>query len=448
MYEDIFNSENNNQNFNNINNNTNLDHVEEKSFNKKSKLLFFNKLLFRITSIIFFILGPLPLFLAFFLGEAVWIIPLILLPYMARFILFIECLISLSYIILLVFAKKNNDSNMYIISVDSLYSSLVFMIIIIMLLLFYNIILMAVVIILSYLIIKIVHRHIENNIIETEHKTIYKISFLLTLLLFIISISYIVFYFVQNNDIIMLEKNNEELKMMNKEGIPSRLSNMVISLCDGDYDVVYQSKENKNAGIFECNESHEVYSVEDKNKRSGFSKLGIMAYYGKTKDEIVEKYFPNKHYFYADYDMQYVDDDFVLLLEENSKEELIENNIDNLYNFIEEKNKKYKTYIDIKIFYNNSLNAVKNTLDIVALKAVSGVYTGTIPVRSTSEYSFYADPDQKVLMEIGKNNSLYSRQTRNAIKNNEYIDIVVKNGQTIKKEELYRQLQSSWKKYN
>lgn len=245
----------------------------------------------------------------------------------------------------------------------------------------------------------------------------------------------------------IMEKKNSDLDNVGENSIPlydvELFENMVKAACYGDFIEIYRSPKDYNRGLFQCEESMEVYSFSDLREDSYYI-YGSAEYYGTTKDDLVEKYFPNAHYLYRNlYNADY-HDELILMLEADSEDDLVNRSVDKLYEYIKELNEKYKTDIDITILYTEKLDEVKTTMDYVLL----GVYTRNaswLPHgNGFGRYILSVDLDYENIKEIAADPTLYSGQTRDAIKFKRHIFTKVTNGRTITKEMLESQLRNSF----
>ena len=222
------------------------------------------------------------------------------------------------------------------------------------------------------------------------------------------------------------------------------LAKMVYAVCRGEYDVVYQS--NEDTGIFECKGSSEVYSVTDYHKgKTGYYSSASAAYLGNMYDETVEKYFKDTQYMYRNFRNENLGEDLILLVEAQSEDEVIENTIDGIYECIKEKNSKFITPINVIVFYTEKLDTAKSTLDYVVLSTAIGTHSSLPNGNVFGEYAFDMDYEMPAIGEIASNPSLYSSQTRDALKFHRHIFAEIDNGRKITKDELYTTLKDSFK---
>lgn len=239
------------------------------------------------------------------------------------------------------------------------------------------------------------------------------------------------------------EKEDVSQNSKNKINSKGFLNDMVREVCYGDYEIIYKSIYNDGMGIFMCSDRYEIYSFKEDRRESYFT-YGKAEYYGTIRDDLVEKYFPNAHYLYRKLYNEAYHDELILLLAADSETELVEKNIDAVYAYIKELNKEYKTDLDITILYTNSLDTVKTTMDYILL----ATYTKNVPWlphgNGFGKYILEVDSNYECLQEIGADKTLYSSQTRDALKLKRHIYTQITNGREITKESLKRRLENSF----
>lgn len=238
------------------------------------------------------------------------------------------------------------------------------------------------------------------------------------------------------------EQNRDEGELTDAEMLERR----VTAICGKDYATVYKSSDN--TGIFKCNDyTKGIYSITNP-ERTGeeYKRMALAAYLGTDDDEIANKYFGDKLYIYQDYKNTSIRNQLILLVEGNSEEMIVEQNLDAINNYIKELNEKYKTDIKITVFYTDSLNQTSDLKDYVVLLAAAGFYDGWLPYgNGFGNYYYTSDKETPALVELAENPNLYSNQTRDAIKFHRHIEAEIDNGKEITKEALRQSLHDSFK---
>lgn len=240
--------------------------------------------------------------------------------------------------------------------------------------------------------------------------------------------------------------------------VPAGLSDLVFAICENQpYSVVFMSTTNPNSGLFECNESHEVYSVtgptETTDESASTGKpatsnpriMGSAFYFGTTSDPLINRYFPaftGAKYLFRDFRpvdgpnkspaREQIPSELVLLLPGTSDEELVTTNLGSIANLLREHG---ETELRFSLFYTDATDTIQTTRDFILIAA-----TGTItlndwlPHGSTYEsiidgepgkYEFTIDHDLPALIDLGADPALYSSQTRDAIKSRRHISTVL-----------------------
>lgn len=238
------------------------------------------------------------------------------------------------------------------------------------------------------------------------------------------------------------------------EGVPAALSDLVFAICQNQpYSIVYMSTTNPNSGLFECNESHEVYSVtgptEPSDDKSGGSKSsegkisGQAFYFGVTSDPLINRYFPaftGAKYLFRDFrpaadgtthrpkTSEQIPSELVLLLPAQSDEELVTTNLGSIANLLREHG---GTELRFSLFYNDATDTVQTTRDFILIAAANTITLNDwLPHGATYEsiidgapgtYTFTIDHDLFALIDLGADPSLYSSQTRDAINSRRHI---------------------------
>lgn len=250
-------------------------------------------------------------------------------------------------------------------------------------------------------------------------------------------------------DYTAIERLAEAQTAARVDGVPPVLSDLVFAICGNQpYSVVFMSVTNPNSGLFECM-NHEVYSVAGPIETSETTILGRAFYFGTTSDALISRYFPastGAKYLFRDFRpadktttsatgtsskpraTEQLPSELVLLLPGTSDEELVTNNLSSIANLIREHG---ATELRFSLFYNDNLDTVLTTRDFILIAA-----TGTITLNDwlphgdtyqsiidgqPGTYQFEIDHDLSALLDLGADPTLYSAQTRDAIKSHRHI---------------------------
>ena len=270
-------------------------------------------------------------------------------------------------------------------------------------------------------------------------------------------------------DITGKEKVQTELELIGSaqqaarlEGVAEGLSDLAFTLCNGQYEVVYQSEELPDTGLFECKDSHDVYVVSGPLEAQAEYKTnsvvtGAAFYLGTTSNALVSQYFPTDsgvRYLYRELKERTEPSELVLLVPAANEQEVIAKLADPLTNLINAHSSQNQD-LRISIFYNPELNSVYNTRDFIIMagaadtialndylpngNSLSGYVSGR---RGT--YIYRPDSELKVLVDLGSKPLIYSAQTRNAITANRHITFVAEKGREYSAEEVINMMSLSF----
>ena len=229
-------------------------------------------------------------------------------------------------------------------------------------------------------------------------------------------------------------------KILEKINNKNELDKMVTTICNGSYDKVYTYEDFKDQGIYQCKDNSNVYYVRDLKEY----RIGEIYELGNTKEEIVEKMFPNSIYFYKESKVTSMPNELRIALEANSEEDLINKYSEKLYGFIKNLNIDYKEDIQLIIFFNDSLSGVNSTYDkLFLMKGLKNQQS--VMATQTGEYIFN-DGDPYILLStifIDKNS--YPAKIYNSIKKNRNINIKITDGKTITYDDFVERLRNSFR---
>lgn len=251
---------------------------------------------------------------------------------------------------------------------------------------------------------------------------------------------------VDSAEIAQLAANQAQARV---DGVPERLSDLTFTICNGKYQVIYLD-DSVASGVFECAETHEVYSITDSALPTVNSVRGLAMYLGTTQDPAISRTFPTSYYLYHHLpDMS--EAELALIVPAYSETELVDNLVQPVLNYWQTHN---TTNLFLNIFYANSLQDIETTSDYVLLAAlgtismsdqlprgntISGYYNGTIV-----DYIFQPDIELLALNNFGANPSLYPAIIREALRTNRHISIHLQAGQEYDFDSMRELLQNSF----
>lgn len=212
------------------------------------------------------------------------------------------------------------------------------------------------------------------------------------------------------------------------EGVAEQLSNLIYTLCGGRYSIIGLS-EFTPAGLFECNENGEVYSVaedtlEEKNPTGGAT------YMGTTKDPAVGIYFPNAYYLYRSLPQVLSEDELALMLPAASEQELVDNLTPMLLSYWQD-HSDHNLFLNA--FYNTDINQITQTKDYVLMSALGTMVMAEglphgLSIRGVANgnlvnYLYHADTELAALNELGGAPERYATSTREALMTHRHISL-------------------------
>ena len=229
-------------------------------------------------------------------------------------------------------------------------------------------------------------------------------------------------------------------KILEKINNKNELDKMVTTICNGSYDKVYTYEDFKDQGIYQCKDNSNVYYVRDLKEY----RIGEIYELGNTKEEIVEKMFPNSIYFYKESKVTSMPNELRIALEANSEEDLINKYSEKLYGFIKNLNIDYKEDIQLIIFFNDSLSGVNSTYDkLFLMKGLKNQQS--VMATQTGEYIFNDGDPYILLSTIFMDKNSYPTKIYNSIKKNRNINIKITDGKTITYDDFVERLRNSFR---
>lgn len=304
---------------------------------------------------------------------------------------------------------------------------------------------------------------VELNLLPKEQGTPPSIRILtaVSLVILVVEAGVAVVYFVQNGlayaKFMQERREFEAQEQQEIDAIASRtdldggsqIANLAYAIClRENFEVVYQLE---NKAIVQCTESQEIYELGDQIEEDddGYYTKAQAVYYGTTKDEEVERYFPGQKYIFRDLQNASYPDEVTLLLPASSAEEVIANYSEPLYNYIQALNAQYDTDLQLRIFFNEDLSDVETTQDFVILAGIHEVPGGWLPhgngLSSGLREYIFEDPDELAILNyFGENpEDTYSAQTRSAIKFHPHFNFSINGGEDLTLEELQELMRDS-----
>jgi len=286
-----------------------------------------------------------------------------------------------------------------------------------------------------------------------QNGTCIKVLFCALGILAIVEAGLSIGYLVQNPiqaDMAELNQLAAEQAAAQVADVPVMLSNLTFTLCSGKYKVVYLS-ENRQSGLFECEQSGEVYSVADSARQDSTSVRGVATYLGTTKNGAVSAAFPMSVYLYRSMPEALSEDELALMMSASSEQELVDNLAPQIMEFWRE---HHDHSLHLSAFYNLDMSMVTSTRDFILMsaletmvmvdqlphgKAIRGYYDGKM-----LNYIYQADIELTALNELGANPELYALSSLGALRTNRHISIHLSANETLELESLRQRLYESF----
>lgn len=276
---------------------------------------------------------------------------------------------------------------------------------------------------------------LTNQVLEFQKKERKK-----RVIILILAIIILIVMFVASKD----DGKSEYNKATNNK---NQLDDMVTSICNGQYDIVYTNNSFDSQGIYQCKDDNYVYYVHDLKETCGFYICGELYELGYTYHESIEEIFPNSIYFYRESRVSTIANELKIAVVANSEEELINNYAEKFYELIKNLNKDYKEDIQLMIYFNSSLSGINTTYDKLFLMA--GFNTNNVTQAfgmgtGHGEYTFYGGDPYDLLSAIFADKNNYPTDARSALKNNRNINLTITDGKTITFEEFVERFRNSF----
>lgn len=232
-------------------------------------------------------------------------------------------------------------------------------------------------------------------------------------------------------------------------GIPSLLSDLTFTLCNGKYQVLYFDEASA-SGLFECSESHEVYSVADPQLPTVNTVHGLAMYLGTTQNPAISRTFPTAYYLYHNLPEVLPEAELTLITSAFSETELLDNITQPILKYWQD----HQTDLYLNIFYTNSLSTIDSTSDYVLLAALGtismsdqlphgnilqGYYNGKIV-----DYNFQPDTELTALNNFGATPALYPVAIREALRSHRHISVHLQTDATYDLDSMRELLQNSF----
>ncbi len=260
-------------------------------------------------------------------------------------------------------------------------------------------------------------------------------------------------YFIENAD----HTDPAQLKHLaaaqadaRQPGIPEMLSNMTFAICNGKYQTVYMSKAYE-SGLFECNDSGEVYSVTDIQQQNTNSVRGQATYLGTTKDNTISLAFPSAFYLYRTLPQVTNEDELVLMVGASTERELIDSLVPQLVSYWQN---NHSRNLHLSVFYNINMSSVTSVKDYVLMAALDTMvmveklpHSNTIRSYLNGEmlsYIFQPDKSLFALNELGSDPSLYSANSRDSFTLQRHISCHLQAEQPLTEDTARELLQTSF----
>lgn len=237
---------------------------------------------------------------------------------------------------------------------------------------------------------------------------------------------------VEIDELAITELVNSELAAR-LEGVPENLSKRAYALCNGKYHLVFTSLSDPEAGLFECADNSEVYSINASSSTS----VPSAAFLGKVKDTSVEPFFPGHKYLYRDLSAKSLPSELTLLLPASSEADLVDRYLEPIRQILES-----HEALSLNIFWTDNLEEILTTRDFILVSAVGtlalvdwlphgDVYPG-VEAGKPINYQFEIDHHLIALRDLGADPKLYPAATRDALRTKPHLHYT----QTAKPEHL------------
>lgn len=295
---------------------------------------------------------------------------------------------------------------------------------------------------------------INKHYFENHHlSSIYKIIISALIILSIIVASFTVTYLVdysEQTDPARLASMQADQAAARLEDVPAQLSDFTHQLCSGKYSIIHLA-DPPTSGLFECHNSHDIYSVEDLAERNLNSLRAAATYLGTTMNPEVSQAFPEARYLYRAIPGVLDEIELALMTPAINEEELLNSITPHVLSYWQTHNSEN---LHLSIFYTDDITSISTTKDFILMSALDtmslvdklpsgnvrhGYHDGKILA-----YLYQPDRSLIALNQLGANPTLYATSSRNALTTHRHISLHLKAGETLDEETLYAKLSESF----
>ncbi len=202
------------------------------------------------------------------------------------------------------------------------------------------------------------------------------------------------------------------------ESVPQDLSDQVFTLCQSSYNLVFLA--DGTSGLFECQNTHEVYSVFNPANADAKIIRSNATYLGQTANSTINNLFPASYYLYRELDQANLPDELAILLPATSPEDLIDHYLEPIRQLLLTHDR-----LKLRIFYTDSLDDVQSIRDYILISATgafsliswlpNGDETAGYANGTQVTYSYAPDVILNALQTLGLSPTLYPDSVRHAI---------------------------------
>lgn len=219
-----------------------------------------------------------------------------------------------------------------------------------------------------------------------------------------------------------------EMRAAEINGVPSDLSDLTYLLCRGRYSLILLA-DDQASGLFECDDSGDVYSVQSPTVYSTNSARATATYLGTTSDAAVSQDFPAARYLYRSLPAL-SENELALMVPATNEVELIDTLTPQLLSYWNAHN---EANLFLNVFYNPDLATVTSTRDFVLLAAMDTmVLVNQLPGGNTRygpaddkmiTYFYSIDRNLTTLNQLAADPTLYASSTRTSLTSLRHISL-------------------------
>jgi len=240
-----------------------------------------------------------------------------------------------------------------------------------------------------------------------------------------------------------IQSEQDDIRNNSSYQVGDQLADMVYSICNGSYDIVYAPAQFKNQGVFECKDNNYMYYVRDTNKKSGYYTGGEMYQIGQTYHELIEEFFPGGIYLYRESFISDVPNELKIAFEVKDEDELLREYGPKLFLLFKKMNETYEEELLLNVYFNKTLEGIESSYDRLFLMAYSYPHN-TDAANGYGKYTFDVGDPGDLFGNIFGNPDSYPTNARNAVKFNRNINAHVTDGRTITQNAFMQLMKNSF----